>query len=95
MEQKKSFFKDALSDLSNTIAKIARRIATEAIAPEQPKAFYASRSVPLNENPGVHPIGIKEVIRRFIAHTITKRLSQDFLEIGSNKQLCLRQKRGN
>ena len=88
-----TLFENASSDISKTIAQIARRIATETIGPEQVEAYNACRLVSLDKNPGVRPIGI-EVLRRIIGRTITKCISKDFLELGSNKQVCLGQKSG-
>ena len=90
-----TLFKDASTVLSNTIAKVARRIATEAIAPEKLEAYNDCRLVPLDKNSGVRRIGIGEILRRTIGRNMTKCTSQDFLELGSNKQLCLGQKSGN
>ena len=47
------FFKDASSDSSRTIAKVACRITTKTIESDQPQARNACRLVPLNKSPVV------------------------------------------
>ena len=46
------------------------------------------------KNPGVRPIGVREVMRRIIRRTITKCLKNELMSLGSNYQLCLGQKCG-
>ena len=48
----------------------------------------------IKQNPGVRPIGIGEVLRRIIGHTITKCVSQDLVQLGCNMQLCFGEKSG-
>ena len=51
-------------------------------------AFIACRLVPLNKNPGVHPIGICETIRRIISKAILKVTRVDILSAVGPLQLC-------
>ena len=80
------------NDFSKAIAKIALRMATETITPEQLQAYNVCRLLTFDKNPGVHAIGKGEVLRRVIGRTITKCISQDLLDLSSNKQLCLGKK---
>ena len=84
--------RDASSDLFKTIVNVARRKPTVVIVPDQLDSYNACRLVPLEKYPGIRPIGTGEVPQRLIGRLITKCLSQDLLELGSNKHLCLRQK---
>ena len=59
-------------EISKTIAKIAKKLATEELNPELMEPYNACRLIPLDKNPGVRPIGIGEVMRRIIGRTITK-----------------------
>ena len=81
-------------EISKTIAKIAKKLATEELNPELMEPYNACRLIPLDKNPGVRPIGIGEVMRRIIGRTITKRLKNELMSLGSNYQLCLGQKCG-
>ena len=79
-------------NLRKTCAKIARRIATETIAPSHLRPYNACRLIPLDKKPGVRPIGVGEVLRRIIGRRIARCVSADLKHLGSNIQLCLGQK---
>ena len=81
-------------NLRKTCAKIARRIATETIAPSHLRPYNACRLIPLDKKPGVIPIGIGELLRRIIGRCIARCVSADLKHLGSNIQLCLGQKCG-
>ena len=81
-------------EISKTIAKIAKKLATEELNPELMEPYNACRLIPLDKNPGVRPIGIGEVMRRIIGRTITKCLKNELMSLGSNYQICLGQKCG-
>ena len=81
-------------EISKTIDKIAKKLATEELNPELMEPYNACRLIPLDKNPGVRPTGIGEVMRRIIGRTITKCLKNELMSLGSNYQLCLGQKCG-
>ena len=81
-------------EISKTIAKIAKKLATEELNPELMEPYNACRLITLDKNPGVRPIGIGEVMRRIIGRTIIKCLKNELMSLGSNYQLCLGQKCG-
>ena len=81
-------------EISKTIAKIAKKLATKELNPELKEPYNACRLLLLDKNPGVRPIGIGEVMRRIIGRAITKCLKNELMSHGSNYQLCLRQKCG-
>ena len=82
------------ANLRKTCAKIARRIATETIAPSHLRPYIACRLIPLDKKPGVKPIGLGEVLRRVIWICIAWCVSVDLNHLDSNLQLCLGQKCG-
>ena len=64
-------------EISKTIAKIAKKLATEELNSELMEPYNACRLIPLDKNPGVRPIGIGEVMHRIIGRTITKCLKNE------------------
>ena len=78
-------------EISKTIAKIAKKLATEELNPELTEPYNACRLIPLDKNPGIRPIGIGEVMGRKRGRKITKCLKNELLLLGSNYQLCLGQ----
>ena len=81
-------------NLRKTCAKIARRIATETIAPSHLRPNNACRLITLDKKPGVRPIGVAEVLRRRSNRCFARCVSADLKHLGSNIQLCLGQKCG-
>ena len=59
-------FHEESTDLCSAIAAVARRLCTECVDPAGLQAFLACRLIPLDNNPGVRPIGVCEVLRRII-----------------------------
>ncbi len=62
-------------DLCNALAGMAKRLCTSAVDPDGVSAYVACRLIPLNQNPGVRPIGIGEVPRRIHSIKQYSRLS--------------------
>ena len=89
-----SNFGQSSTNLCRSLAGLARLNATEKINSDYLTAYNACRLIPLDKNPGVRPIGVGEVIRRILARTILKCISNDLKALGKNKQLCLGQKSG-
>ena len=75
-------------EISQTIAKIAQKLANEELNPELIELYNACRLINLDKNPGVRPIGIGEVMRRIIGST-TKCFKNELMSLGSNYHLCL------
>ena len=61
-------------EISKSIAKIAKKLATEELNPELMEPYNTCRLIPLDKNPGVRPIGIGEFMRRIMGRTINKCL---------------------
>ena len=81
-------------NLRKTCARIARRIATETIAPSHLRLYNACRLIPLDKKPGVRPIGVGEFLRKKIRRCIARCVSADLKHLGSNLKLCRGQKCG-
>ena len=51
-------------DFREELAKLAKRLATIHHDPQLLEAYKACRLIPLDNYPGIRPIGIREVLRR-------------------------------
>ena len=85
-------FKNEGKDLRDTIAKFARKIATEIVDPNTLEAYVAGRLIALNKAPGepdlqIRPIGVGEVLRRIVGKAISWCLSQEIQEAGGPLQV--------
>lgn len=56
--------------------------------------LLGSRLIVLDKNPGVCPIGVREVARRLISKTILAILKDDILDVTGTHQLCAGQVAG-
>ena len=66
---------------------------SEKVSEKSLEAYNACRLIPLNKNPGVRPISVREVIRRIIGKCI-KRIENDLRFLGGNTHICPGQKCG-
>ena len=48
----------------------------------------ASRLVPLNKNPGLHPIGVGEVLRQVMGKVVMNAFSEDVTTTSSDAHVC-------
>jgi hypothetical protein len=87
-------FTETSANLCNSMAAVARRMATESLDPLGLDAFLASRLIPLDKSPGLRPIGIGEVPRRIIAKSIIYHLRDDIQHSAGPLQLCAGQEAG-
>lgn len=87
-------FGGASSTLCAAVAATARRLATEYVDPSSIGALLAGRLIPLDKNPGVRPIGIGEVLRRFIAKAIIRVVRKDIQAAAGPLQVCAGQEAG-
>lgn len=51
------------------------------------KPLLASRLIPLNKDPGLRPIGIREVLRRIIGKIVSKVVKEDYYECGFSSSM--------
>ena len=89
-----SSFSAASNSLCHALADIGRRIATMKVYPEGLSAFVACRLIPLDNCPGVRPIGVGEVPRRIIAKAILTIIGWDMESVAGPFQLCAGQDGG-
>ena len=59
-------FRQASSELCNSVALMARRIYTTLVDPEGLAPLTGCRLIALDKHPGVRPIGVGETVRRII-----------------------------
>ena len=76
------------SNLCDAIAGVAQRICTGRVSPSAISALLAFHPVPLNKNPGVHRIGVGEVVRRMIGKAIMKVVKKDVMFSAGPLQVC-------
>ena len=76
------------SDLCSALARCARRLCTDFVDPQGLDAFLACRLIPLDKNPGVRPIGIREVVRRIVGKAVMAVTKAEVLEAAGPLQLC-------
>jgi hypothetical protein len=81
-------FKAASDNICDALALVARRLATEVVAPCGLEAFLANRLIPLDKCPGLRPIGIGEIPRRIIGKTIIRFLRTDIQQASGPLQVC-------
>ena len=58
------------------------------------ETFLACKLIPLHKNPGVRPVGIGEVTKRFLGRAITTAFTRNILESADDLQLSARQRAG-
>ena len=68
------------------LATLARLLATEYLDPNTLEALVACRLIPLDKNPGVHPIGIGDVTRQIAGKCISWVLRKDIQQVAGPLQ---------
>jgi len=82
-------FKKSSTNHCDSLAALARRLCREFVDPLTIEPILASRLIPLDKGNGdVRPIGVGEVIRRFIGKCVTKVTKQDITEASGSLQVC-------
>ena len=82
------------NDLCVALAAVARTISTTYIDPSTMLAYTSCRLIPLGKSPGVHPIGIGEVMRRIIGKAVMRIRRHDLQDAVGTIQLCAGQDAG-
>ena len=88
-------FQGAPDDLYCSLALVAHRLCTSCVDPDSLVALVACCLIALNKNPGVHPIGVGEVVRWIIAKAVLSVIKLDVLKAAGFLQLCAGQDAGN
>ena len=63
-------FQSASADLCDSLASVARRMASTYVNPHGLSPLLTCRLIALDKNPGAHPIGIGETSHRIISKAI-------------------------
>ena len=95
-------FGTACHSLRSALANFARKISTietEVLVSNGTtytnlKAYTACRLIPLDQNPGVRPIGVGEVLRRIIGKAILPVIKPEIFSSLGNLNLCAGQAGG-
>ena len=87
-------FEAASRDLCDTVAGVARRIATEHVDPTGLLFLLNNRLFPLDKDPGVRPVGIGEVLRRIIGKSVLMIVKKDVMLAAGATQVCAGQSAG-
>ena len=69
-------FNQTSNELCKTHVKLSYTIESKILPHEKLTAYNSCRLIPLDNNPGVRPIGIGEVLRTAIGKTVTKQQNQ-------------------
>ena len=89
-----SSFQTSSSDLCFALSSLAKKIGTFYVDSSGLYPLLASRLIAVNKMPGVHPIGVGEVVRRIIGKAILRVVRQDVLSVTGIDQLCAGQPGG-
>ena len=81
-------FHSCSTDLCNAIAFVTQRVCTSFVDPSCLAADTACRLIPLSKNPGVHPIGICETLRRIISNAALLATKADIQSAAGPLQVC-------
>ena len=63
-------FGGSSSDLCRAIASFTRKLCSEKLDASTLGAFLACRLIPLEKNPGIHPTGVGEILRRIVGKVV-------------------------
>ena len=67
---------------------MCHKICNEYLDPSDLAPLVGRRLIALDKCPGVHPVGIGEVVRRIVCKAIASVLSKDILDAVGSQQLC-------
>ena len=73
---------------------MSRQLCTEFVDPTSRQSLLSCRLIPLDKDPGVRPIGIREVLRRIIGKAVTTFIKGDIINAVGPLQLSAGQEGG-
>ena len=79
---------------TSSVALVAKKLCVEYVEPYGISSFIASRLIALGKQPGIRPIGIREVSQRIISKAILSVVSDEVIEVARCIQLCAGQDAG-
>ena len=81
-------FEDSTTDLCNTFAEVIKKLCTVENLSSSLEAFLACRLMALDKNPGLRPIPVGEVLRRFASKVIVTHARDDIVASVGSLQVC-------
>ena len=73
-------FGEKYNDLCSAIAVFAKRICTSRVDPLSLVAYNSCLLFPLDKRPGIHPVGIGEVVCKVVREVVMKVIKRDIQE---------------
>ena len=88
-------FGKAALDLRKTFAQLIKKLCVEELeSPSSLESFVACRLIPLDEQPGLRPIGVREVLRIIAGKAVMMLFKNDIKHAASALQLSTGQGAG-
>ena len=81
-------FKTEGKILREEIAVFTRNLLKKSYHPSLLEAFTSCKLIPLDKNPGIRPIGVREVLRRIVGKTVSGFLEEEIKEAAGLLQVC-------
>ena len=81
-------FKSKPAKLCVAVGNFAKKLNIKQIPAPYLRAFVACRSIPLDKQPGVRPIGIGEVLRRIVSGATMTLLKPEIIQSTAPMQTC-------
>ena len=81
-------FGSASADLCHAISAFGCKTSTSYVDPSGLVAYIACSLIPLDKNPGVHPIGVSEFLWRIVGKAVMRIARQDLQCAAGSSQLC-------
>ena len=85
---------DSTTDLCNTFLGVIKKLRTAEILSSSLEAFLARCLIPLEKNPGLRTIGVREVLRRISGKVIVMHARDDSVTSVGSLQVCTEHEAG-
>ena len=85
---------DSTTDLCNTFLGVIKKLRTTEILSSSLEAFLARCLIPLEKNPGLRTIGVREVLRRISGKVIVMHARDDSVTSVGSLQVCTEHEAG-
>ena len=81
-------FGDANVDLRKVVANFIKKICTEKVSAVSIEVFVTCWLIPLDKNPGLRPIGVREILCRIIGKVIVSVFKKEAVSSAGSLQVC-------
>ena len=88
-------FGSSSNDLCKTFAKVIRKLCTTEDLSSSLEALLSCRLIPLDNNPGLRPSGIGEVLCRIASKVVVSHIREDIISAVGSLQVCAGQEAGS